>query len=43
MDRDQFISINRGVDPALTAEYLGIAYDRICANEIVMDVRPSER
>jgi hypothetical protein len=38
MDRSEFISINRGVDPALTEEFLGVVFDRICANEIVMDV-----
>ena len=37
MTRAQFIGNNRAIDEALTPQYLGAIFDRICQNEIVMD------
>ena len=36
--RGEFISINRGVDDSLTESFLGVVFDRITSNEIIMDV-----
>jgi hypothetical protein len=37
MTREQFIGNNRAIDTALTPQYLGAIFDRICSNEIKMD------
>lgn len=37
MTREQFIGNNRAIDTALTPQYLGAMFDRICSNEIKMD------
>lgn len=37
MTREQFIGNNRAIDTALTPQYLGAIYDRICSNEIKME------
>lgn len=38
MGRSEFISINRGVDKSLTESFLGVVFDRITSNEIIMNV-----
>lgn len=37
MTRTQFIGNNRAIDTALTPQFLGAMFDRICSNEIKMD------